>query len=161
MPNGDPHSLRYGFTVICNVPVALSVESVPVMVTVPVVPAMVPLLLPLVMLMMAELLDVNVVELVLSVPFSEAVKLIGVLAGLVVKLIGLAGLLVRVRLVDWPTVIFRVPETTVPLEDCAAAWTVAEDPAGVTAKAFTSPAVTLTRLEPLVTLQVAVPVRFL
>ena len=93
------HSAYYGFTVICSVPVALSVESVPVMVTVPVVPPIVPLL-PLVMLMMAELLDVNVVEVVLSVPFSEAVKLIGVFAGLVVKLIGLAGLLVRVRLVD-------------------------------------------------------------
>jgi len=121
MPNGDPHSLRYGFTVICNVPVALSVESVPVMVTVPVVPAMVPLLLPLVMLMMAELLDVNVVELVLSVPFSEAVKLIGVFAGLVVKLIGLAGLLVSVRLVDCPTVMFKLLETTDPFDDCAAA----------------------------------------
>jgi len=38
---------------------------------------------------------------------------------------------------------------------------VAEEPAGVTFKALTSPAVTLTRSLPLVTLQVAVPVKFL
>jgi hypothetical protein len=132
--------VRHCVTVIVKVPVALSVVSVPVIVVVPVCPTTVPLL-PLVMLMTLELLEVNVVEPVLSVPLSVAVKLMVVFAGLVARLIGLAGLDVIVSEVevDCPNVMVVLPETTEPSEDCAAAWTVAVVPAGETFKAVTSP----------------------
>lgn len=142
-------------------PVALSVESVPVMVTVPVVPPSVPLPV-LEMLMIAVLLEVNVVDVVLSVPFSVAVMVIAVPDGLVKRLTVVPKLEFKVSVVDCPTVMLMVPETTVPLVDCAAACTVAVVPAGTTLRAVTSPAaLTLTKLGFEVTLQVAVPVRFL
>jgi len=58
-------------TWIVSVPVAPALVSVPVIVTVPVVPPSVPVL-PLVMLMIAELLDVNVVEPVTLLLFRVA-----------------------------------------------------------------------------------------
>jgi hypothetical protein len=126
-------------TVIDNVPVALSVESVPVMVTVPVVLPTVPVL-PLVMLMMLESLDVNVVTLVLSVPLRVAVKVM-VAPWLRARLIVVPKLEVIVREVevDCPNVMVALPETTEPSLDCAAAWTVEVVPAGETFKAVTSP----------------------
>jgi hypothetical protein len=149
-------------TVIVNVPVALSVESVAVMVTVPVVPPIVPEVVPDVMLMMAELLDVNVVELVTEFPFNVAVNETGVFIGFVARLIVVPKLEVMVREVDRPTVSVMVPETTDPLEDCAAACTVAVVPEGVTLLAVARPAAfTLTKSGFEVTLQVALPVRFL
>ena len=103
-------------------PLALSVVSVPVIVTWPVAPTTIPLA-PLVMLMMLGLLEVNVVEEVLSVPLSVAVKVMVLLAGVVGRLMGLAGLEVRVSApeLDCPSVMLALPETTLPLEDCAAA----------------------------------------
>ena len=157
----EARARSYCVTVIVKVPLALSVVSVAVMVAVPVVPPTVPLL-PLVMLMMLELLEVNVVELVLSVPFSVAVNVMAVPVGLVARLMVVPRLEVMVSEVDCPTVRLSDPETTEPLEDCAAAWTVAVVPAGETFKAVASPdALTLTKSEFEVTLQVAVPVRFL
>jgi hypothetical protein len=132
------------------------------MVTVPVVPPIVPEVVPDGMLMMAELLDVNVVELVTGFPFNVAVNETGVFIGFVARLIVVPKLEVMVSEVDWPTVRVMVPETTEPLEDCAAACTVAVVPAGVTFLAVARPAAfTLTKSGFEVTLQVALPVRFL
>lgn len=143
-----------------SVPVALSAESVPVMVTEPVTLPSVPEL-PDVMLMMLELLEVNVVELVTLFPFNDAAKCTAVPAGLVARLIGVDGVEVIVRVVEVPVVIVMVPETTVPLEDCAAACTVTAVPGVVTFVAVTRPfAFTVTKPGG-VTLQVAVPLRFL
>jgi hypothetical protein len=115
-----PAEPPYCVTVIVRVPLALSVVSVPVIVTVPVVPPTVPLL-PLEMVIMLELLEVNVVELVLSVPFSVAVKVMAVPVGLVARLMVVPKLEVRLSEVDCPTVRLMDPETTEPLEDWAAA----------------------------------------
>ena len=148
---------------ICNVPVALSVESVPVIVTVPVVPAIVPVE-PLVILMMLELLDVNVVEEVTSLPFSEAEKVIAVPLGSVARLMVVPKLELMVSVVAFPTVSVIVPETTDPLDDCAAACTVEDDvlPVVGSFKAVARPAAfTFTKSGLEVTLQVAIPVRFL
>jgi len=113
-------------------------------------------------LMIAELLEVKLVEAVLSVPFSDAVKLIAVPVGLVVRLMVVPKLEFSVSVVDWPTVRLMVPETTDPLVDCFAACTVATVPAGDTRRAVASPEeFTLTKLELVVTLQVADPVSFL
>ena len=115
-----PAEPDYCVTVIVRVPLALSVVSVPVIVTVPVVPPTVPLL-PLEMVMMLELLEVKVVELVLSVPFSVAVKVMAVPVGLVARLMVVPKLEVRASDVDCPTVRLMDPETTEPLDDWAAA----------------------------------------
>jgi hypothetical protein len=105
-------------TAICVDPLAASVVSLPVMVTVPVVPPMVPVPeLGLVMLMIAELLEVNVVFAVTLVPFSVAEKVTVDPVGVVVRLIGVEGLDVIVRFEDAPAVIVMLPEITVPLED--------------------------------------------
>jgi hypothetical protein len=133
------------------------------MVTVPVVPPTVPLA-PLEMLMMLELLEVKVVELVTSFPFKVAVNVMAVVAGFVARLIVVPKLDVMVSVVDCPTVIVVVPDTTDPFEDCAAACTVADTvlPVPGTFRAVTRPAAfTLTKSGLEVTLQVAVPVRFL
>ena len=92
------------------------------MVTVLVVPPKVPLL-PLVMLMMLELLEVNVVEEVLSVPLSVAVKVMVLPAGVWARLMVVPRLEVRLSPfeADCPSVILVLPDTTEPLEDCAAA----------------------------------------
>ena len=67
--------------------------------TVPVVPPSVPL--PLVdMLMIAVLLEVNVVDAVLSVPFRDAVMVIPVPAGLVDRLMVVPKLEFSVSVVD-------------------------------------------------------------
>jgi hypothetical protein len=103
-------------------PLAESVASLPVMVTVPVVPPMVPVPeLGTVMLMIAELLEVSVVFAVTLVPFSVAVKVTVVPIGALVRLIGLAGLDVMMRFEDAPAVTVTFPVITVPLEDCSAA----------------------------------------
>jgi len=134
---GQQSEEGYCVTFSCSVPVAPSVESVPVMVTVPAVPPSDPLVLPDGMLMMAKELEVNVVRLVTSLPFNDAANwTVPVLA----RLIGLDGVELMVREVDCPSVIVMVPETTIPLEDCAAACTVAVVPAGVTFVAVTTPA---------------------
>src|SRR5690348_12187396 len=107
------------------------------MVTVPAVPPSDPLVLPDGMLMMAKELEVKVVRLVTSLPFNDAANwTVPVLA----RLIGLDGVELMVREVDCPSVIVMVPETTNPLEDCAAACAVAVVPAGVTFVAVTTPA---------------------
>jgi hypothetical protein len=112
----------YCVTVIVTEPLALSVVSVPVIVALPVAPTTVPVA-PLVMLMTLGLLEVKVVEAVLSVPLSVAVKVIVLLAPEVARLMGLAGLEVIVSApeLDCPSVMLALPETTLPLEDCAAA----------------------------------------
>lgn len=80
-------------------PVALSAESVPVIVTTPEVPATVPL--PFVpTLMMEELLEVNEVDAVLSVPFRVAVKLIAAPVPVLDRLMVVPKLDVIVSVVD-------------------------------------------------------------
>lgn len=130
----------YCVTLSWSVPVAPSVESVPVMVTVPAVPPSDPLVLPDGMLMMAKELEVNVVRLVTSLPFNDAANRTVLPVPVLARLIGLDGVELMVREVDCPSVIVMVPETTNPLEDCAAACTVAVVPAGVTLVAVTTPA---------------------
>ena len=132
------------------------------MVTVPVVPPRVPEL-PLAMLMMFELLEVNTVEPVTFAPFKAAAKLTEDPLPTAAMLIGEVGLEVIVRDDDEPAVIVIVPETTNPLEDASAAWTVTGVPGLVTWVAVTKPAVVvLSDTNPVgVTLQVASPVRFL
>jgi hypothetical protein len=89
--------------------------SVPVIVTVPVF-NIVPVLPE--MLIVVGSLDVNVVELVTSVPFSVAVNVTDVVADM---LIGDAGFELTVRVEDCPTVNVIVPETVVPSEETVAA----------------------------------------
>ena len=117
---GDARDGIYGFTWTDRVPLALSVESVPVIVVVP-CPAIVPVL-PLVILMTLELLEVNDVFDVTSVPFRVAVN-VTVEVPAPAMLIGLAGVevMVRVPVADWPMVKVMVPETTLPSDDCAEA----------------------------------------
>lgn len=143
-------------------PLAASVESLPVMVTVPVVPPRVPELA-LAMLMMFALLEVNTVEPVTFLPFKFAAKLTDEPLPAVAMLIGEAGLEVIERDDDEPAVIVIVPEITSPFEDASAAWTVTAVPGLVTWVAVTKPAfVVLSDTNPVgVTLQVAIPVRFL
>jgi len=136
--------------------VAPSAESLPVIVTVPVVPWIVPVL-PLVMLMIAELLDVNVVDPVTSLPFKDAANCTVDPAVLLVRLIGLVGFEVIVRLVEVPAVTVMLPETTVPFVDCAAACTVTAVPGVVTLVAVTRPAELTVAKPGGVTLQVAFP----
>jgi hypothetical protein len=92
------------------------------------------------MLMMAKELEVNVVRLVTSLPFNDAANRTVLPVPVLARLIGLDGVELMVREVDCPSVIVMVPETTNPLEDCAAACTVAVVPAGVTLVAVTTPA---------------------
>jgi hypothetical protein len=133
------------------------------MVTAPVVPPRVPELLFAGMLMMAELLEVNVVEVVTSVVFSIAVKVTVVFVPWAPMLMGVAGFEVTVRVVELPAVMVIVPVTTVPLEDCAAACTVTAVPGVVTAVAVTRPWVVVLRVtKPVgVAVQVADAVRSL
>jgi hypothetical protein len=103
-------------------PLAESVASFPVMVAVPVLPPIVPVpAVGTVMLMIAELLEVNDVFAVTLVPFSVAVKVTVVPSGALVRLIGVAGLDVMMRFEEAPAVTVTVPVITVPLEDCWAA----------------------------------------
>ena len=132
------------------------------MVTVPLVPPSVPAVLPDGMLMMVDELEVNVVRLVTSVPFNDAANWTVLPVPAVARLIGLDGVEFMTREVDCPSAIEMVPETTNPLEDCAAACTVDVVPAGVTFVAVTRPAgLTVTKSGFAVTLQTACPVRFL
>ena len=149
-------------TVIVSVPLAPTVESTPVIVTVPVVPPRVPLE-PLTMLMMEELLDENVVELVTLLLFRVAAKVTVEPAGVVARLIGLVGLEVIESWVEVPAVSVIVPETTLPFVDSAAACTVTAVPGLVTVVAVARPGeVVLMVMNPVgLTLQVAFPVRFL
>jgi len=94
-----------GPTVIDNVPVAL--PFVPVIVAVPWAPTIVPEL-PLDMLMIVLAFELNVVELVTSVPFKVAVKVMAVPAGSTARLMGEAGTEVIVR-VCAPTLTLAVP----------------------------------------------------
>ena len=147
---------------IVSVPLAPTVESTPVIVTLPVVPASVPLE-PLTMLMIDELLDENVVEPVTLLLFRVAAKVTVEPAGVVARLIVPEGLAVIESCVEVPAVSVIVPETTLPFEDSVAACTVTAVPGLVTAVAVASPGeVVLMVIKPVgLTLQVACPVRFL
>jgi hypothetical protein len=89
--------------------------SVPLIVTVPVF-NIVPVLPEI--LMMVGSLDVNVVELVTSVPFKVAVNVTDVFVAI---LIGDAGFELMVSVEDCPTVSVMVPETVDPSDDTVAA----------------------------------------
>ena len=128
-------------------------------VTDPVVPDNVPVL-PL-MLRMLVLLDVNVVEPVTLLPLRVAANC--TVVPLTLRLIGDAGLDVRLRVVEVPAVIEMVPETTFPFDACEAACTVTAVPGVVTVVALAKPGVVVLSVTKPVgeTVQVAVPVRFL